>query len=40
MFNADGSRDGTNDIEKVLSGCAIIENWQDGTGGEGKNLFL
>jgi len=39
VFNADGSKDGTNDIEKVLSGCAIIENWHDVTGGEGKSLF-
>jgi hypothetical protein len=39
VFNADGSKDGTNDIEKVLNGCSIIENWHDVTGGEGKSLF-
>lgn len=30
---------GTNRIEKVLSGCALIENWRDAGGGEGKSLF-
>src|SRR5579862_2959926 len=39
VFNADGSKDGSNDIEKVLNGCAIIENWHDVTGGEGKSFF-
>jgi hypothetical protein len=37
--NSDGSKDGTNVIEKILQGCAIIENWQDVAGGEGKSLF-
>ena len=39
VYNADGSKDGTNDIQKVLNGCAITENWHDVTGGEGKSLF-
>jgi len=34
-----GAKDGTNRIEKILKGCAIIENWSDANGGEGKSLF-
>ena len=34
-----GAKDGTNRIEKILKGCAIIENWSDAGGGEGKSLF-
>jgi hypothetical protein len=34
-----GEKQGTNHIEKVLNGCAIIENWRDINGGEGKSLF-
>lgn len=30
---------GTNKIEKTLDGCAIIENWRDVTGHEGKSFF-
>lgn len=30
---------GTNKIEKVLGGCAIIENWTGGRGSEGKSFF-
>ncbi len=37
--NGDGTKDGTNLIEKILRGCAIIENWQDISGSEGKSLF-
>lgn len=38
--NGDGSKDGTNEIEKILNGCAIIENWHESNGGgEGKSLF-
>lgn len=32
-------KDGTNFIEKTLNGCAIIENWKDVEGHEGKSLF-
>jgi hypothetical protein len=32
-------KDGTNKIEKILDGCAIIENWRDVEGHEGKSLF-
>ncbi len=34
-----GAKDGANRIEKTLKGCAIIENWSDAGGGEGKSLF-
>jgi hypothetical protein len=30
---------GTNRIEKILSGCAIMEHWRGSGGGEGKSLF-
>lgn len=30
---------GTNKIEKIMGGCAIIENWTGGRGSEGKSLF-
>ncbi len=30
---------GTNKIQKTLDGCAIIENWRDVTGHEGKSFF-
>ncbi len=30
---------GKNSIQKILNGCAIIENWESGAGGEGKSLF-
>lgn len=30
---------GTNRIEKVLDGCAVMEHWTDAEGGEGKSLF-
>jgi hypothetical protein len=36
---AEGQKDGTNVIEKVLDGCAVIENWLDVEGHEGKSLF-
>jgi hypothetical protein len=31
---------GTNRIEKILNGCAIIENWMAVDGGVGKSLFF
>lgn len=34
-----GQKVGTNEIEKTLGGCAIIENWKDVYGSEGKSLF-
>jgi hypothetical protein len=30
---------GHNRIEKIAGGCALIENWQDASGEEGKSLF-
>lgn len=36
---ADGARVGSNRIEKVLSGCAILEHWRSARGSEGKSLF-
>lgn len=35
-----GEPDGTNRIEKILRGCAVVENWTEADGsGEGKSLF-
>jgi hypothetical protein len=34
-----GKEVGTNRIEKVLDGCAVVENWKDAEGGEGRSLF-
>jgi hypothetical protein len=36
---AQGQVVGHNRIEKVVHGCALIENWTDAMGGEGKSLF-
>jgi tetratricopeptide (TPR) repeat protein len=36
---AEGKLDGTNFIEKTLNGCALIENWKEADGHEGKSLF-
>lgn len=36
---AGDSRVGSNRIEKILDGCAIMEHWQDARGGRGKSLF-
>jgi hypothetical protein len=30
---------GTNRITRVLQGCAVLEEWRDGEGGEGRSLF-
>ena len=32
-------RVGTNRIEKILSGCAVMEHWTAASGGHGKSLF-
>jgi hypothetical protein len=34
-----GERQGSNLIEKVLDGCAILEHWRDVKGAEGKSFF-
>lgn len=31
---------GSNRIEKILSGCAVMEHWRGAGGGEGKSLFF
>lgn len=33
------TRVGSNRIEKILDGCAIMEHWKDRRGSEGKSLF-
>lgn len=35
----DGAKAGTNRIEKILNGCAILEHWTGAGGSEGKSLF-
>jgi len=37
----DGSKGGENFIEKILDGCALVENWHelDPRGADGKSLF-
>jgi hypothetical protein len=37
----DGTKGGTNKIEKILDGCALVENWHelDPQGSDGKSLF-
>ncbi len=38
--NHDGTLNGTDVVEKIVDGCAIIENWREADGsGEGKSLF-
>ena len=39
VSSQDGKAEGSNRIEKVVSGCAIIENWVDHEGHEGKSFF-
>ncbi len=36
---ADGRLDGTDRVERVLAGAAIVENWHDSDGHEGKSWF-
>jgi hypothetical protein len=31
---------GTNRIEKILGGCAVLEEWRDEGGTEGRSLFF
>ena len=38
VFAPNGQRLGTNRVEKSLRGCALIENWTDGSGREGKSI--
>jgi hypothetical protein len=39
IVSAGGQVVGRNRIEKVVHGCALIENWTDATGIDGKSLF-
>jgi hypothetical protein len=40
VYDAKGSKDGDNRIEKTLRGCAILEHWREASdGSEGKSLF-
>lgn len=42
VFAGDGyeQKAGTNRIEKILDGCAVMEHWRGEGGGEGKSLFF
>jgi hypothetical protein len=38
--NHDGTLNGTDVVEKIVGGCAVVENWRGADGsGEGKSLF-
>ena len=39
VVDAEGQEQGVNRIEKILSGCAILEHWTGSGGSEGKSLF-
>lgn len=39
VYDSSGILVGTNIVEKILNGCAIMENWKDNDGSEGKSLF-
>ncbi len=38
VYNPQGQQAGTNRIEKILNGCALLENWTGSRGGTGKSL--
>jgi tetratricopeptide (TPR) repeat protein len=38
VYNLQKQRAGTNVIEKILNGCALLENWTGSFGGTGKSL--
>ena len=40
VFSDDGRRIGTNVIERVPGGCAVLENWLGTEGDEGRSLFV
>lgn len=40
VVSPDGTPQGTNRIEKVLSGCALLEHWRGAGGDEGKSVFF
>ena len=39
VHTTDGQLAGTNRIEKILNGCAILEHWTSAGGSVGKSLF-
>jgi hypothetical protein len=39
VFNLDGTKAGRDVVEKVMNGCAIVENWSDIGGSQGMSLF-
>ena len=39
VVDSAGTELGTNRVESILGGCAIVENWQDASGSEGRSLF-
>src|SRR5262245_53654835 len=39
VVDAAGTELGTNKIEKLLKGCAVMEHWRGADGSEGKGLF-
>ncbi|HEX9764150.1 MAG TPA: hypothetical protein VGA39_02605 [Candidatus Acidoferrales bacterium] len=38
VLTPDGSKAGANRIERILNGCALLENWTSARGGAGKSL--
>lgn len=38
VLNPEGHKAGTNRIERMLNGCALLENWTSSRGGTGKSL--
>jgi tetratricopeptide (TPR) repeat protein len=38
VFTPAGRKAGTNSIQKIAGGCALLENWTSVTGGSGKSL--
>lgn len=40
VYGRDGRRVGTNTIESILDGCAMIERWTDAAGSEGSSLIF
>ena len=39
VLDPGGQKVGTNKIEKILGGCAVVENWTEPDGHEGKSFF-
>jgi len=39
VFTPKGDKDGDNRIEKILDSCAVVENWTESDGSQGKSLF-